>query len=276
MKKKNAVLIILAALLLAAAGIRKADAVAQNIDFRRNFPYLDSYTESEFQRETGYNSVRTIDSEYMDFIQDSTIINYEYYIEPLDTVMTLENAIGFYELVDSEYVLAFEYPSGTQIRLLDVSMRGLTASFPTYEKGWRFMKRPLLVGEEEDLGDPYDNEVYFVKTAELERIASQAYGETKEHWRSDSNFMNMVLTSYIDGFDVSELSDSQMEKLLLFRQDVTMYVLGTYLSPDLYEPVFDAVNIVLLSLAGALLIVFVGLSIYHKTKSGTTQKPKEP
>lgn len=175
-----------------------------------------------------------------------TPVTLRYYTE----IPTKDTAAAF-EIAKGTTIIAIpEWSTGSQLHDLGY---GYT-SYPTYERGWRYVRPFLTAGGEVNVES---KQYYYVKLGSLESVLGKVIAENKSLQSAGHIKWRSILTGkhttarYIDN---------------------TLYQHGVYLSPDLSRHVIDFWSILLLIAIGILLaIVLLHKRIYtsHRSKHST-------
>lgn len=144
---------------------------------------------------------------------------------------------------DDSAAYALEIPKGTKIVAIPLDINGPPiyeigygyTSYPTHEKGWRYVK-PFQIADFQS--DPGNQQYYYVKIESLEAVLREMI---------DAN------EGIIASLQPRGWSNSKFLRFFLRYVDDVLYQNGVYSSPDLFRPVFDRVNMLLLCLMGIIL-----------------------
>jgi len=174
---------------------------------------------------------------------------------PIDNTLVLPNDLQYFTEQNGQKVPVHKIEKGTRILWLptvDIKMVSLgygLHGYPTYEKGWRYARPFVVSGEQTDISKlPY----YYVKMADLERLAIQAT-------RATSQFSDVMKKHK---FSLEEHS-FQYTRII----DRIFYENGVFCSPDWQRPVWHWVDSVLLALTIALAfsVWLLKRILYHHT-----------
>lgn len=163
------------------------------------------------------------------------------------SVFLLEAPVRYYLSEGDVMRLAAEVPEGTRVMVEGYPSergRGLQ-SWPSYEKGWRYV-RPLHVVDGTALLD--EDEFYYVPLRDLSRA-------TETFLNSGTELAENILQQAKE----QNVSIRTVRMRILFLLDAVLYTDGVFCSHDFYHPYFDTANIILLSSAGVLLAVYIVL-----------------
>lgn len=168
-----------------------------------------------------------------DFIDDYIYRLYSPFAEapivmPNDFV--LKQSISYYSEPDDnlEPLLTLDAGKTYMIRIFDTrNYKYGIKSWPTYEKGWRFVIPFFERGYEK-----LDASAYYVKLKDL--------------YSPLMSIMKEINYSMPKGYD---------HRRILLNNDEMLYAKGFYMSPDLQKPVFDGWNIILLICSFCLVII---------------------
>lgn len=217
-----------AAALLLCLGLRVGLSAWENRELEEGFAPSAEYTSYQEQ----------VPMEEMDLAQYDFLwvrMATAQYI-PMD--FTLQRDLVYYDRPGGE--AAYTIPAGTQ--LWWDSFRDCVATYPTYEKGWRWARPMAPEGE-----DPPE-EHYYVPLASLQSAWRDLYAtnETVEQRCRQAG-----------------LSPEEAARQILLQTDEEFYRRGVYLSPDLPVPLWDFGCTFLgvaaaLAAAGALLVPRLG------------------
>jgi hypothetical protein len=161
----------------------------------------------------------------------------------VSNVIELPREIQYFTEQDGKKILTMEISKGKSIlwlpseQLNDIYIGYGLRSYPTYDKGWRYVKPFMLSGQNTDIEQlPY----YFVRTKDLEAVAKEAIRSTKYLMKTVQNRgMSMenaifIYTRFIDNI---------------------FYDKGVFCSPDLLRQVWRWKDTVLLCLSAGLLFI---------------------
>lgn len=129
---------------------------------------------------------------------------------------TIDRPIIYYEEVNGEKVPAYEIPAGTELKTVYTNGYGFY-SYPTYKKGWRWVRPFLEPDSTQSLDElPY----YYVKLSDLEKYLGRRL--------SFSYGLENILRGGIP------------EAVFLGTRliDKTFYEKGIFLSPDYFKPIW--------------------------------------
>lgn len=199
-----------------------------------NYEYIENKVKSSYQERMPMEEIDlSLFSQY--FPQASTLLAYNY-----NNSIELPFTLFYYIEADEKSSAVVELPKGTKVITIynDSLERGYGfIGYPTYKKGWRYV-RPLIEDGEENNIDvlPY----YYVRTKDLEKIFRKVF-ENNKSFQTESKRMKLSKEKYINN----------MVRFI----DKTFYNEGVYLSPDLYRNLIDAPGYVLFLGSSMLLLV---------------------
>lgn len=163
----------------------------------------------------------------------------------IETPVTLRY---YSEIPDDKAAFTLEIPKGTTIVAIPEGTTGSAfqevgygyTSFPTYDKGWRYV-RPFVTAD--GVNSSADNEQYFYVSldsleAVLDKIieANRPFHAAIRQQGWTLNKGKHVIARYVDN---------------------ALYQHGAYLSKDMFYPVFDRLNVMLLGAIGVVSAVFI-------------------
>jgi len=160
------------------------------------------------------------------------------------------------DIPDDEAAFAFEIPKGATIVAIPEGTTGSAfqevgygyTSFPTYEKGWRYV-RPFVTAEGLDSAD--NEQYYYVNMDSLEAVldkvieVNQPFHAAIRQQGWSLNEGKHVISRYVDN---------------------ALYQNGAYLSPDMFYRVFDRINVMLLGAIGVIMVFLVGTGAFRRVK----------
>lgn len=169
---------------------------------------------------------------------------------PVNVTLKIPQTLKYYDSPDTDSEVVTEIPAGINVKIM---VRGTDSGYwdifsnlgygfwgyPTYEKGWRYVK-PFLVGEEDKEWEelPY----LYIRTEQLEELLGKCYDQ------------NEALQKSVSEGDVCEpFKKRKFIQHNILYIDSRFYQEGIYLSPDFKKPVLDSVSIVLFVLIGIML-----------------------
>lgn len=176
---------------------------------------------------------------------------------PLTSRIVTPVTIRYYsEIPGHETAPALEIKKGTKIIALPEDSKGSPfyeagygyTSYPTYEKGWRYV-RPFRLADGEHL--PSSDQYYYVRIEDLKAVIGEVIKVNpfmlteirQQGWSVQTGKHNIA--TYLDR--------------ILYRN-------GAYLSPDLLHHVFDRWNVCMTATAGILIILMlIGRRIWFPT-----------
>lgn len=146
------------------------------------------------------------------------------------------------EVPTNDTVVALEIAKNTPIVAIPEGTKGSAfyevgygyTSYPTYEKGWRYV-RPFKTTKELDSAS--DEKYYYVKLESLESVLDKAI-EVNRPFRVAVRQQNWIM--------------DQGKHIFTRYIDDVLYQHGAYFSPDLFYRVFDRWNVMLLSAIGVI------------------------
>lgn len=170
------------------------------------------------------------------------------------TTFTLTHSLPYYQEIDGKKVEVTSIPAGTTVdagdyqSVCDALGYGFNG-YPTYERGWRWVRAFPPEGEEFREDAPW----YYCKTADLEKAAKDLLRESGHMQHS------LQLLKERDG-----MSEKEFLHHFVCRVDSFLYMRGVYLSPDYLSPLWTWGHTVLSAVSAALLLS--GVLIFRKTK----------
>lgn len=198
------------------------------------------------ESDTNTDYLREIPMEEMDFFQYVRYLNKPVAGIGYNTTFTAPSPIRYYREESGRKVLAYEIPAGTafesELTGGAYSLGYGFESFPTYEKGWRWVK-PFSDSQDVDRSElPW----YYIKTSDLESLLAYVVRNSNSpYWQSSLQHPGM--------------EETQLASAYILKCDHMLYEIGAYISPNLY-PAFwtwDSILFVsgfFLSAAGLLLL----------------------
>lgn len=195
--------------------------------FNQNYKYTDYYN--------------SLPIENMDFKQYSHLFAGSVMQPGYETTFYTEHKITYYKKINGIMKEAYAIPEGTEVEAgcFLSFQRAPTEigfgfnSFPTYEKGWRWVRPFSLSSESEDKNESW----YYCKTNDL-LLAAKAALQQNQY------------------FQLKQKSSHLGERLYLYmfirQTDALFYKNGIYKSPDLY---YHNVTVVILILIGVLILL---------------------
>ena len=176
------------------------------------------------------------------------------------TTFTLTHSLPYYQEINGKKVEVTSIPAGTTVdagdyqSVYDALGYGFNG-YPTYERGWRWVRAFPLEGEEFREDAPW----YYCKTADLEKAAKDLLQESGHMQHS------LQLVQERDG-----MSEKEFLHIFVCRVDSFFYMRGVYLSPDYLFPLWTWGRTALAAASAALLLS--GILISRKTKTGKDKK----
>lgn len=161
---------------------------------------------------------------------------------PVENRLVLPKTISYYTAENGEKRLTAEIEKGTEVYWIpEPELNGFYTGYglrgyPTYEKGWRYV-RPFQVA-----GQAADPRYYYVRTSDLEAVARAAFSGPAAKARR-----------------TSRLSSAKASFLYTRFIDQIFYGQGVFCSPDLFQPVFHPLDLVWTGCAAALVLAAVFL-----------------
>ena len=171
------------------------------------------------------------------------------------TTFTLTHDLPYYQEIDGNKREVYTIPAGTTVDagdyqgVYDALGYGFNG-YPTYERGWRWVRAFPLDGEDFREDAPW----YSCKTADLERAAKDLLRE--------SGYMqhSLQLLKERDG-----MSEKEFLHLFVCRVDSFFYMRGVYLSPDYLFPLWTWGHTALAAVSAILLLS--GVLVLRKPKT---------
>lgn len=196
------------------------------------------------ESDTNTDYLCEIPMEEMDFFQYVRYLNKPVAGIGYNTTFTAPFPIRYYREESGRKVLAYEIPAGTAF---ESELTGGAyplgygfESFPTYEKGWRWVK-PFSDSQDVDRSElPW----YYIKTSDLESLFAYVI-QVSPHWQQS--------------IQLSSIDEAQAVSSYILKCDHMLYEIGAYISPNLYPSfwTWDSILFVsgfFLSAAGLLLL----------------------
>lgn len=202
-------------------------------------------------------------------IDQMDLSEFDYYVSiptilighKISNTIELPKKVVYFIQQDGIKVPALELPKGTTIlwkptdQLYYISPGYGCQGYPTCEKGWRYAQPFMISGKETDYAYlPY----YFVRTTDLESVAKKAITSTKPMMNTLANKRRSVQ----DGvFTYTRFIDN------------IFYEKGVFFSPDLTQPIWQPLDMIMMSLAVVLLLLY--LYMQKIVKISNTENSKE-
>jgi hypothetical protein len=237
MKKFKLMAPILSACLLLILFYRVGGKVYSNHEKMDNFSY--NKLMEQYQR--------SIPIDKMDLSEYNKYFNYVVTLQAIkvSNVIDAPKNIQYFTEQNGKKILAMKIPKGMGIlwihteELNDIHYGYGLRSYPTYEKGWRYVKPFMLSGQKSDIEQlPY----YFVRTKDLEAVGRKAI-------KSTSYLVNSLKSqgrTVEDGvFHFTRIIDN------------SFYDKGVFCSPDLKQRVWHWLDTLLLCLTAGLLVLIL-------------------
>jgi|GEM_PF-3834877 len=241
------VLLVLALVCLAAAGVRIWLAAAHNRLTLYNWNFAD-YT-FRYAVYSPYRDGVPMDEMWLDFWPYPAVAYAE-------EQLILDRPIRYYTREGGAFVPAGTIPAGTSVLFggkYGENYRGYGFfSWPTYWKGWRYVK-PFASADGEMHGlDP--DTFYFVPLRDL-------------HAAVHTFFSTDIPGKYFRNTWDTPIGRRKAEYSLLFQCDALQYAGGIWRSADFYYPSFDVVTAVLLVCSGAALAGYAVLRVRARKRA---------